>query len=113
AFDFAIMDATNLSDIPKHSLDLIADKALLDALFASGPGGIRLAQRYLLECARILRPGGVLVIMSHTLSNRQEAIKAAGFQIIGMKQLPKSDVVEFGTSDNFHVFFCSCLIGGG
>jgi SAM-dependent methyltransferase len=107
AFDFAVMDATNLNDIPNYSLDLIADKALLDTLYANGPGGLRLAQRYLFECARILRPGGVLIIMSHSILNRQEDIKAAGFNITSMKQIPKPDVgIEFGSSDQFHIFSC-------
>lgn len=62
--EFVQSDARNISQIPDNTFDLIIDKALMDALLCSDDNIISV-NRLVREMHRVLKPGGVYVVISH------------------------------------------------
>lgn len=59
-----VMDARKMEYVPDQCFDLIIDKALMDALVCS-ENNLRDIQSYLREIGRILKTGGVFLMISH------------------------------------------------
>ena len=62
--DWAVMDARSLDDLGDGVFDAVLDKGLVDALMA-GPDGAVDVTRMVAEAARVLKRGGVLLVVSH------------------------------------------------
>ncbi|CAE7298971.1 EEF1AKNMT, partial [Symbiodinium pilosum] len=64
ALQFLQMDARVL-DFPDECFDVVLDKATLDTILCAGDGSLQV-QAYLLEAHRVLKPGGVFLLVSHS-----------------------------------------------
>lgn len=65
--EWITMDATNMS-FPAGEFDLLVEKGTVDALDCADDSGCR---RLLSECARVLKPGGVLLLVTHSGPRRR------------------------------------------
>lgn len=63
---FRVVDATDMSEFPTASADLVFEKSLLDALCC----GTELGEKYELELFRVLRPGGTAIILSYSIARK-------------------------------------------
>jgi SAM-dependent methyltransferase len=63
-FVVTVMDARNMNYIPSDCFDCVIDKALFDALLCSETNTADV-QAYLEEVHRVIKPGGVFVLISH------------------------------------------------
>lgn len=64
------MDARKMEYVPEQCFDLVLDKALFDAMVCS-ENNIRDIEAYLKEIYRVLKTGGVFVIVSHGAPGRR------------------------------------------
>ena len=117
AADAVVVDASDAeaSGVPARSFDAVVDKACLDAVLAAGPDGARRARRYLAECARLVKPGGVMLVLTHgTIEAREPMLRQAGWDVREVKRVPKPVVpgVDMGTSE-FFTFVACCLAAPG
>lgn len=64
------MDARKMEYVPDQCFDLIVDKALFDALVCS-ENNLRDLEAYLKEAHRVLKTGGVLLMVSHAGPSRR------------------------------------------
>ena len=107
--EYAVMDATDMGgDVPNETFDVAADKALLDAILASGPDGERRAKKYASEMFRVLKRDGSLVVLSHGKpESRLPILQSPGF-VVSVRQVAKPRVpgVGMGTSPYFHAYVC-------
>jgi len=66
--EYAVMDARHLDGVPDSCFDVIVDKGLLDALLCSETNAVDVA-RAIDEMYRVLAPGGIYVVISHSASS--------------------------------------------
>eukprot|EP01031_Cornospumella_fuschlensis_P033786 gene33786-40881_t len=62
--EFTVMDARKMEYVPDQCFDLIVDKGLFDT-FLCNENNLRDVESYLKECYRVLKTGGVLLVISH------------------------------------------------
>lgn len=62
--EFSTMDAKHMEFIPNSCFDVIIDKALFDSLLC-GEENTNDVQQLLTEMWRILKPGGLYLLISH------------------------------------------------
>lgn len=59
-----VMDARKMEYVPDQCFDLVVDKGLFDT-FLCNENNLRDVESYLKECYRVLKTGGVLLVISH------------------------------------------------
>lgn len=59
-----VMDARNMEYIPDDCFDVVLDKALFDSQLC-GDNNITTVQEIMKEIYRVLKPGGVYIMISH------------------------------------------------
>merc|ERR1712060_1024841 len=68
---FMVMDATQMS-FPDESFDVVIDKGTLDALYS---GALPMVKAAIAEIERILRPGGVYIMVTFGSVERRQELK--------------------------------------
>lgn len=116
--EFSVLDATIAEeDIPADEeplladcFDLTIDKALLDSLLCADDG-FKKARVYLNEMHRVLKPGGVLAVLSFAApDSRMGYFKADGLDWeVSHSEIEKPPLESFkeaGASETHHLYVC-------
>ena len=94
----------DLTDFPDSCFDLIVDKALLDSLLSME---VETSFEYLLEMQRVLKPGGILLIISHG-SPETRSMYLTDWNI-DITTIPKPILPNFedtGLHDTYFIYEC-------
>ena len=87
--EFTTLDATNLDCLPEGCFDLILDKALLDTLLCSSQPFDDVS-KYIGEMYRVLKPGGIFIIVSYGLPQSRLGYLNRGLPWeVNVEEIPK------------------------
>eukprot|EP00746_Dinoflagellata_sp_MGD_P136262 gnl/MRDRNA2_/MRDRNA2_70228_c0_seq1.p1 gnl/MRDRNA2_/MRDRNA2_70228_c0~~gnl/MRDRNA2_/MRDRNA2_70228_c0_seq1.p1 ORF type:complete len:890 (-),score=131.44 gnl/MRDRNA2_/MRDRNA2_70228_c0_seq1:97-2733(-) len=99
---FDVLDATNMSSIQNHSLDVVIDKALMDTMIENKNPFLN-TFLYLQEVDRVLRPGGTFLCCS---VRAMKIIEPFEFPHIEFECEEKEMLSPFGTRQPYYVYIC-------
>lgn len=110
---WSVMNATSLN-VPAATMDVVIDKALLDAILCAD-GGLESAAAVLKECRRVIKDSGIFIMVTYAHpESRMSLLKALGWTV-SVDTVPKrvlSDVlVPYADDDKdaagvYYVFVC-------
>jgi len=103
---YKVMDVTNLSEIPTASFDAAIDKGTLDAILC-GEGSVTNADKAMAEISRILKPGGIFMIISYgdTASRYHYLDKPKYNWKLSTLTIEKPVVAGCSTDNEFHYIY--------
>ena len=105
---FWTVDVTSMN-IPSVSMDIVIDKGLFDSLLC-GDGALKMVSKMLLEVARVLRPGGVFLLLSHgEFDNRAVYLKNSdlAWELEECINIPKPDLADLDkTTEGYFLYVC-------
>ena len=111
--EFTTMDACSMEFIPDNCFNMIIDKALFDCMLCN-PANMSTITKLVPEMYRVLKPGGVYVLVSHGPPETREGF-LVGDEEHGLRwtitstviaKPPINDTVEQVVDQSFYVYFC-------
>lgn len=91
SLEFAVADGRQL-EMDEKSVDLIIEKGCLDGMLSDPKNGVENCRKMVTECARVLVPGGCLILVSHSNAHTDHGMQwLQDIVFNGLQRLGKVD----------------------